>query len=312
MKQKGIVYLSPDNLLTHPKNLRRFYPENQVREMAQSIRARKGVTQAMQIVPNGAKGKFFVVDGNMRLAGARALGKDCPPLKCEVVNESEADQLLTMLVTAKFRYEPDPISEALHYKRLMEEEKYSIEAISKASGVGVFTIERRLKLLELDQEIQELIAKKELPADIQVTNSLLSIPNGKARVKMAQRLAKDGLSIKAIVASCDKLAARMQETAQRDQDGGGAFPFAIKKTGRKPAPESKVPVSNIRQAAKEMCKACLARESSLKKAPEPAWAIVQRAADCTCGRCNIRDVDGACKSCPAVELIKRLIDADGN
>lgn len=50
-----LLYLSPDNLLIHPKNLRRFYPEDQVREMAGSIRSGKGVLQAMLIVPNGTE-----------------------------------------------------------------------------------------------------------------------------------------------------------------------------------------------------------------------------------------------------------------
>ena len=94
--------------------------------MAESIRAANGVIQAMIVTPSDKEGNYFVIDGNVRLHGARVLGMECPKLKCEVVSTPMAQQMLAMIITAKFRYEPDPISEALHYKRLQEEEKYSL------------------------------------------------------------------------------------------------------------------------------------------------------------------------------------------
>lgn len=166
MTMGRLLYLYPDALLTHPKNLRRFYPENYVREMAESIKNAKGVYEPLLIVPNGKPGKYFVVDGNIRLAGGRLLGKDCPPLECKVMRQNEAEQLLTMIITAKFRYDPDPISEALHYKRLIDEEGYSPSKIARATGIAVTTVDNRLKLLTLEPEIQELIGNFKLPAGI--------------------------------------------------------------------------------------------------------------------------------------------------
>ena len=308
--KKDLLYLSPERLLTHPQNLRRFYQEEHTQAMAASIRACKGVLQALRVVSSGQDGKFHVVDGNLRLAGARLLGKECPPLKCEVVNESEAQQHLAMVITAKFRFDPDPVSEAIHYKRLMEEDGYSVREIAALTGLHMRTIEGRLKLLELEPEIQELIAQKKLSADQRATDAFLSISNKKARVKLAERLSKDSVTIKALMASCERLAARMEQAARGDQETG-AIPLAIKKAGRKPAPEVKVPLKAVKRAAADICKACQARESAIKKAPEPAWAIVERAANCTCTACNIREVDGVCKSCPAVELIRRLIEING-
>lgn len=83
--------------------------DEDVKLMASSIQSAKGVYQALLITPNGKKGHFFVVDGNMRLAGARLLGSKSPLLKCEVISKSHAEHLLAMIVTAKFRFDPDSI-----------------------------------------------------------------------------------------------------------------------------------------------------------------------------------------------------------
>src|SRR6185436_21161362 len=94
----SLIFLAPARLRTHPKNMRRFYPVRDVRQMADSIRACKGVQQAMQVVPDKEPGYYLVVDGNMRLAGARYIGEGCPPLKCEVISGDLAEQKLKMIV----------------------------------------------------------------------------------------------------------------------------------------------------------------------------------------------------------------------
>lgn len=317
------MFLSPDNLVTHPKNLRRFYPEDQVREIAESIKASKGVYQAMLIVPNGKAGRFFVVDGNMRLAGARILGKACPLLKCELVDQTTAEQFLTMAATAKFRYDPDPISEALHYKRLMEEEGYKIPQLARAIGVAATTIYIQMKLLELDKEIQNLIAARKLPRDNRVVEALLSVSDARARVKLAERLASMNAGIKAIVAACERLRDDMghRKTAigapaprvhgNKPAAGAPAVVRAEGRTfGRKMAADQKVKIKEIRKQARIICEACDIRETSVKSS-EPAWSLISHAADETCTVCSVREMKNACAECPVVDFLRRLIKSLG-
>lgn len=310
-RQTGYIHLSPDNLMTHPKNLRRFYPEEQVREMAESIRQAKGVYQALLIVPNGRAEKYFVVDGNIRLAGARALGRECPPLKCEVIDAGKAEQLLAMVVTSQFRYDPDPISEALHYRRLIDEEGYTQMRIAQATGVSSPRIAARLKLLKLDPEIQELVAHGKLPKDERVAEAFLSIGNVKARVKLAQRLGETGASVNAILSSCERLATRLRETGSLDFSGKTPS-LALgqqKASGKTMQPETRVKIPAVRKAAKAMCGTCDAKAHSPVSVPEPAWSLVSHSAEETCGHCNLKEIKGCCGECPAVDLIRRLITA---
>ncbi len=307
-KNNKLLYLSPNVLLTHPKNLRRFYPPDQVSEMAESIKAASGVHQALLIVPNGKAGRYFVVDGNMRLAGGRHLGKDCPKLKCELVDQSTVGQLLTMAATAKFRYDPDPVSEALHYQRLMEEEGYNVPQLGRALGISPTQLYQQLKLLKLDKEIQTLVGSRRLPRDGRAIDALLSIPDARARVKLAERMASLEAGIKAIVAACARLNEQMKEAEKRPPaTGTPAIDIAGQRTfGKKLGKDQNVKIQKIRQAAAEICADCNAREASLK-AYEPAWSLITHEAGETCKACDVKAVKGACRDCPAVDLLRRIV-----
>lgn len=74
----NLLSLKIDELTPHPKNMRKFYPKDQVQEMANSILANEGVLEPL-IITKGPAGEWLVVDGNMRLAGGRR-----PAIRCQV------------------------------------------------------------------------------------------------------------------------------------------------------------------------------------------------------------------------------------
>jgi ParB/RepB/Spo0J family partition protein len=308
-----VVFLRVSQLLTHPRNMRRFYPKDDVEQMARSIRARKGVLQALRVVRvKGKRGLYHVVDGNLRLAGARSLGRDCPMLKCEVVTETEARQMLDMVVANKVRADPDPISEALHYQALITE-SVTPEQIAEETGVHLTTINSRLLLLKLEPEIQDLIASDGLPRDRRVAEALLSIPRKTARIRLAKRLAELGTGITGIEAACRKyleqasdrhskkqLEARLDAPALELAQDDGALP-----------PETEVLTwPEVRAAARSMCNACEVKTEELaEQIPEPAWAVITHAATDTCEVCSLPKLASICRGCPGVEIVRRMITA---
>lgn len=185
-----IIYCPPEQLRLHPDNMRRFYPAEDVADMARSIKAGGGVYLSLLVVPDPQNaGKYLVVDGNMRLAGARALGAACPPLKCEIISADRARQLILMAVTSRHHYPKDPISEGLHFRRLVDEEGYTINEVARQTGICAATISARLKLLELDEPIRELIEQRKLPADRAGVAGLLAIADPQVRIALAHKLA---------------------------------------------------------------------------------------------------------------------------
>jgi len=211
------IFLPPDQLKLHPQNIRLYYPSHDVAKMAGSIKKTNGVLHAMLVTPiPGQPTVYYVVDGNLRLAAARTLAGDCPPLKCEVVEASLADQLLAMVITSEFHFPKDPVSMGRHFQRLIQQEKLTIEAITEDTDVSRPTIEKYLKILELEDEIQQLIAAGRLSADLRVSRALLLLPAGETRIRAAERFARNDSNIRYIIQACRQIQERAAVMAGQD------------------------------------------------------------------------------------------------
>lgn len=300
-----LLYLTPDRLRVHPENMRRFYPPDQVAEMADSIRANGGVLQALLVVSDPERpGCYLAVDGNLRTVAGQSLGAACPPLKCEVIPADRAGQLLAMLTTTLFHYPKDVISEALHYRRLVKS-GYSQQDIARSLGKAAASIANALKWLELDEEIQELAGQGRLPRDRKVADALLSVSERGARVKLAQRLAASRAGIGAIVAACGRLREEL-ETQKAAGESNPMLALASRRAdGKTRADKTSWP--DVRAAAQAMCAACDIQKDILPDVPEPAWILITHQAGDCCARCPVRGIRRACEGCPGVELLARLM-----
>jgi ParB-like chromosome segregation protein Spo0J len=274
-----------------------------------------GVEQALLTVPDGqlpdGREHFLVIDGNYRLVAAQSLDGRAPRLKCEVrPGLSRRDVLLTMARTSVLWFAKDPISEAQHYRKLMTEERMTRGAIARQVGHSATYIVARLRLLDLDPEIQELVATGQLTKDARAVDALLSIPDGKARVALAGQLANRKATLKSIAAACDRY-----RQMQADQEKQGRVQSARSK-GKAPSlaiaaealggelPEGRA--SSLRPAVRAVCQACEIREGSIPDVAEPAWELLSHAAGETCSACNLADVRLACQGCPLPETLIRL------
>ncbi len=104
--------------------------------------------------------------------------------------QEEAEQLLDMVAENLVRATPDPVSEVLHYRRLLQEPGMSRARLARETGVAPQTINDRLRLMELEPEIQDLIAAGRFPRGREPVEALLSIPDSRARVETARALAE--------------------------------------------------------------------------------------------------------------------------
>lgn len=286
-----IIFLPHTQLKTHPHNMRQFYPEADVAEMAGSIRAMGGVLQALLIVPGGEKDTYFVVDGNMRLTATRTLGSEAPALKCEVIEAGHAEQLLAMAVTSRFHYPKDPISEAKHYARL-QAEGYTSRQIALHTGIGQATIESRLRLLDLDPAIQELVGEGKLSKDRRVAEVLLGISDKQARLQIARKFAGRQTSIKAIEQACQRLNELLAKRVELTE----TVPTKTVSVS-KAAPVYVEPASTRPQRC--LCPDCA--------------SLVNELAEELCNDCGVTGLTLECLTCPGgLELINNLLKAAQN
>jgi len=294
---KELTILKPDKLQTHPENMRKFYPADQVREMADSIAAGGGVLEPL-IITKGKGDKWIVIDGNMRLAAAHLLTDKCPPLECKIVDQTRAEQLLSMIVANQMRYDVDPVSEALHY-RALEAEGFSIREISKRTGVYESRINTRIILAKLEPSVQCLISDGKLSSSALVARALLKL-TASVRCKLAERVSKNpNMKIDTIINACERLASNAKPEKKLKRP-------AAELSGALSCAENPLSVKDIKEAARKVCQQCN-QFDGIGKDQAPAWSLIVHAADETCGKCELKDMQNICGSCPAVELLRRLV-----
>ena len=292
------------SLRRHPRNMRRAYPLDDVKVMAGSIKANGRVYQPLLVITNSEEAETYsVVDGNLRLAAADFLGNDCPLLEVKIIAVSEADQLLTMAVVNSVRFDIPPISEALHFQSLRREGKTNNE-IGKALGRSSNHVADRLELLNLDEPIQDLIERNDLPTHKDVVRALLGIEDTAKRIELASRV--KGLSVAAIIEACKVLQSKPVILKRGRPPKNTSSPMQYLSESKDTAAATRVKWEDTREAAKAMCSDCALHIGKLAKVEEPAWRLIAQAADETCAACGLGDDLANCRECPGVELLRRM------
>lgn len=149
-----IVYIATDKLNPHPQNPRKDLGD--LTELAASIKE-KGVMQNLTVVPDGDA--FTVVIGHRRLAAAKLAG--LTKLPCVLADLDEQEQLETMLLENMQRSDLTVYEQAQGFQ-LMIDMGSTVDEIAKKTGFSKTTVNRRVKMAELDQKILKEVSGRQL------------------------------------------------------------------------------------------------------------------------------------------------------
>lgn len=305
MTTSNIKQIPLNKVIPNPEQPRAHFDEDALASLAHSLQV-NGLIQP--IVVEQAEDCYIIHDGERRWRAAQLAGLETieavvrPPLN----GTAPRDRLVRALVANVQRENLNPIEEARAIAK-MRSMGMTYSQIAGWTGWSEVTVTNRLQLLELDSELQELVATGKLPRDARVASALLTIADAEARVKLGTRLARPGITIPAIVGACQRLSERLaQENKLRDT----RIP-ALALMGKEPNPATTERWENVRAAAQGMCDECSVNPH-LPDAPEPAWQIIMEAATTTCTACSLRHAAmmgnlAVCRECPAVELLKRMV-----
>ncbi|AMC94236.1 hypothetical protein AOC36_09645 [Erysipelothrix larvae] len=169
-----ITQIETYKLVPHPGNPRNDMGD--LTELADSIRE-NGIFQNLTVVNASTAGVYKVIIGHRRLAAAILAGLETVP--CAIVDMDEKTQYSTMLLENMQRSDLTPYEQAQGIQQCLDLGMSEAD-ISKKTGFSKKTVKRRLKMLELDQDlvrqsqgtIDDYIALEEIE-DIDVRNSLL-------------------------------------------------------------------------------------------------------------------------------------------
>ena len=186
-----LLHLPVEAIHPNPRQPRKRFEPEATAGLAASIR-HQGVLQPV-VVRRRREGGYELIAGERRWRAAREAGSATVPA---VVREADdRDSLLLGLVENVAREDLSPVEEARAYAVLMDEFGLSLTDVAERVGRSKPAVSNRLRLLELPDEALWMLARGELGEGH--ARAVLALPDDEARLRLAHRIVRLGLSVRA-------------------------------------------------------------------------------------------------------------------
>ena len=159
MKRAVLQQLSIDQIVRGKYQPRRHFDPVQLQELADSIKTTGGLLQPIVVRPVADK-KYEIIAGERRWRATQLAG--IGEISCLVSQFTDEQALQAALIENINRADLNPIEEAHAYQRLIDEFQYLHDEVAAAVGKSRTTITNALRLLKLDQRVQEFISSGKL------------------------------------------------------------------------------------------------------------------------------------------------------
>jgi ParB family chromosome partitioning protein len=194
-----------------PYQPRTRFVEQGLEELANSIRS-SGVIQPLVVRRQGERFQLIAGERRWRAAQRAALLK-VPA----IVREASDEMALEMTLVENLQREDlNPIEQAGAFDRLVSEFSLTQEQVAQRTGKDRATIANALRLLKLEPAIQHLIESGQLSPG--AGRALLAIEDPKARMDVAKRAARGGVTVRQIERLASRRVARKVGTPTSQAD----------------------------------------------------------------------------------------------
>lgn len=186
-----------DLVVRNPKNPRKHFAEEDLQDLASSIR-QHGIVQPVVVRPL-ADGKFEIIAGERRWRAAQLAGLNEIPILIREVDDRTALELA--IVENVQRADLNPLEEALGYEQLIAEHGYTQNDLGEIIGKSRSHVANSLRLLKLPELVRDMITTGSLSAGHARALIPTSDPVGLARsivakglsVRDAERIAQNNI-----------------------------------------------------------------------------------------------------------------------
>jgi len=199
-----------ENLQPNPRNPRRLFTDDELDELAASIRER-GIIQP--IVVRALKGdNFEIIAGERRWRAAQRAGLHDVPVA--VVEANDAQSLEYAIIENVQRADLNPIEEATGYLALMDDFNRTQEDVAQIVGKSRPHIANTIRLLKLSEPVKQLVRKGKISAGH--ARLLIGQPNAES---IAHEIIDNGWSVRDLEADMRKDVAGQLRDMRREAKG---------------------------------------------------------------------------------------------
>jgi ParB family transcriptional regulator, chromosome partitioning protein len=197
-------------LRPNPRNPRQSFNDDDLQELAESIRERGIVQPILVRAIEGLNNVYEIIAGERRWRAAQRAGLHEAPI---VVVEADDRQSLEIAIIENVqRADLNALDEAGGYERLIEEFGYSQQELARIIGKSRSHLANTMRLLKLPDEAKQYLVSGEISAGH--ARALLSVPHPE---KIARQIVEEGLTVRDV----ERLA---QETGAATLKTGRAQP----------------------------------------------------------------------------------------
>ncbi|MBN3036138.1 MAG: ParB/RepB/Spo0J family partition protein [Bacteroidales bacterium] len=188
----AIASISLDQIETNPFQPRNNCEEDQLRELADSIRE-QGIIQPVTVRKLGYD-KYQLISGERRFRASKMAGLRDIPCFIRVANDQ---QMLEMaLIENIHREDLNALDIAISYQRLIEECQLTHDKLSKRIGKDRSTITNYIRLLKLPPEIQ--VAVRDHKISMGHARALINLPDDKSQLLMLEQILSKNLNVRIV------------------------------------------------------------------------------------------------------------------
>ncbi|MBR8741386.1 ParB/RepB/Spo0J family partition protein [Nocardiopsis sp. MG754419] len=183
------------SITPNPRQPRTHFDEEALEELRDSI-VEVGLLQPIVVrkVQGEEEPLYELIMGERRFRASKSAGLDRVPA---IVRRTEDDELLReALLENLHRQQLNPLEEAAAYQQMLDDFGTTQEELAQSVGKSRSHISNTLRLLHLPGKVQTRVAAGVLSAGH--ARALLSVDDGEAQERLAERVNKEGLSVRAL------------------------------------------------------------------------------------------------------------------
>ena len=187
--EKRVVDLDVNDVLPNRFQPRIKFNEDSINELCESIKEH-GVIQP--IVVRAMGDKYEIIAGERRYKASLLAGKQTIPAVITELNDKDSAEVA--LIENVQRKDLTPIEEAISYKKILDMGYLTQDELATKLGKTQSTVANKLRLLNLDEEVQEAVLEEKISE--RHARSLLKLSNISEQRKMLNKIVENRLTVR--------------------------------------------------------------------------------------------------------------------
>lgn len=189
MDNRKIVELDLNDILPNRFQPRIKFNEESITELAESIKEH-GVIQPIVVRPLGDR--YEIIAGERRYKASVLAGKET--IQAIVTELNDKDSAEVALIENVQRQDLTPIEEAISYNKILDMGYLTQEELALKLGKTQSTIANKLRLLKLDDEVQEALLESKISE--RHARSLLKLTDKNMQKQMLAKIINERLTVR--------------------------------------------------------------------------------------------------------------------